>query len=704
MRLLGSLACLSLIAVAGCSSEQVCEPNKVACKVPGQPESQVCNSDGSGWSPAASCTDGNVCTETDQGALCQPFVCRPGETHCMTPGSGAQKVCNQGGSGWDLGQCPGGQLCDNSGQCVAAACVAKTGRCPAPGTNRRDLCPDGTGWKSSDCAPSSICLFSSSTGAASCGTRICNPGEKRCSDDASAVVTCDATGGSWTVVTACSDTQACANNACVASSNKMGDLAIVTTGSTSLGPGLYSLAVVDTDFSGNDSLAFPLTVTGEVLDPKPVPRPIPFPGAPVPSHRPWVCGTPQVLAQLERPDPNAPPSFPPVIRAQAVGDTRTFRVAANSSPVSRTGRLRAIGTYANFWEDQTSGGQGSVISDSVLSDLVKRVDQQVVPRDQAIFGNFTDVDGNGKVDVFFTNLLAGTGMAAYVVPQATLFREYYPNYDYGEVVYAMGPDSQTTSADLAGTIAHEMSHLITLGARLQPYFASGWSSVPSYIDADSYIGEGLAEVAADWSGQVFNSFMVQSAMDPSWLSLSMLTLSQYLTVTEQNYAGYGLGSLALEYLFDQAGAVSVTGIGSLTNSGGPSYIAQVTSRRSGLARIAPTDGRTPDRWYPDLAAAMLASSLTGKLSTAAAANRKWQFAPTSKDTWGGGWNGPTLRWEWTDLPVPAGPVIDPKKWSQRPSTMTRGGMQFLDVVVGPGGAQLRTTRSTVQVVVVRHAS
>jgi hypothetical protein len=240
----------------------------------------------------------------------------------------------------------------------------------------------------------------------------------------------------------------------------------------------------------------------------------------------------------------------------------------------------------------------------------------------------------------------------------------------------MGPDANTTPPALAGILAHELTHLISMGQRLSPYLPTGPNSVPSWFGKDVFIDEGMANLALAWSGQSYGDAFAYLVAQPQEMTLSRLLLDQYPTDPTLDVLCYGMGALAVEYLFDQAGAVSITGPGTLQNLGGIEYLMALTLRPEGLARLAPLDGRAVESWYPDLAGALLVTALPGLVSSTTAKNPAYTWAKTIADPTYGGFDGPTLLWEQTGYGT-EGPILPLTPWSERSSTMKRGGMSFV---------------------------
>lgn len=521
----------------------------------------------------------------------------------------------------------------------------------------------------------------------------CEPAPLTCTEDGRGAVGCDENGQKLEV--ACQEGETCRNGAC------LGPLEIERVTSTApkqLTEGNYAVAVVDTRLE-RTSIVFPAQITGQVGA---VPKNMSLQVQAEPAAHGVACSTPEILGL--RPVVANVAAKPPMFgtRAYKVGDTRGFNYpdrSSGSGTIPRTGRLRAIGQYANFWEDQTDGGSGSVVPDTVMDEVVKRYDGSVYPRLRQLFGDATDVDGNGKIDVFFTNLLPTQSAEAFVVPQVTLRPPGYygGDWDYGEVVYTKGLKAgANAAAELMATVAHETQHLIYFGRRMAPYLASGQQE-PASVHADTYTYEGFAEFATLMAGQA-PSGLVESTLTRALdhVSIANLFLQQTMSDPYDQVAGYGGGATLIQYMFDRAGGANVVAGDKLEDRGGKSIVEQITGGTYGPGRMS-IKGKAIDRWYVDFAGALLASTIPGRLPKDAV----YTFNPTQKDPAYGGPVGALLDQKWTNPALQPGSLVRRKGWSAKPSQMLGGGLGFYEFSVGATPVTLKVTSTTASVLVAK---
>jgi hypothetical protein len=206
-------------------------------------------------------------------------------------------------------------------------------------------------------------------------------------------------------------------------------------------------------------------------------------------------------------------------RALAVGDTlslnanaRDFCAAPGAGDV-RLGRVAAITTKAIVVADTANPAGG--FTDEEFRSIGVTFDTLVDPTDRAAFGDPTDIDGNGRVILFFTravNELTAPGASATtlgffygrdVLPKAAMppaSATPCPGSNAAEMFYLLVPDpggvvngktfSKTQVVTFTnGTVAHEYQHLINTSRRLYV------NSSPNLEEV--WLDEGLAHVAEE---------------------------------------------------------------------------------------------------------------------------------------------------------------------------------------------------------------
>lgn len=237
-----------------------------------------------------------------------------------------------------------------------------------------------------------------------------------------------------------------------------------------------------------------------------------------------------------------------------IGDQERFHVLASvsgSSYNSVTASLRCIGENVTFYVDLTNP---TSISDSDVSELCHHFDDQI-PIERSLFGDESDVNGDGKVTVLITpsvnrlGTLAG-GMITGFFYAADLQSPGGPNATSNgrELIYMVAPDptaqygfglptSFAIKQLIPAVLVHEFQHAINFN---QHVLLRGGSV------EEPWLNEGLSHLAEDLLG-VGNE-------NPSRYQLYLKKPSQYAIVTSSSpgLASRGGIYLFLRYLYEQA--------------------------------------------------------------------------------------------------------------------------------------------------------
>ncbi len=672
----------------GSCRDVVCVPGEDSCSEDGR-TLNTCRKYGTG-STIAACQTDFVC----ENAMCRPVMCEPMQVRCRKDLRAVERCLDRGTAWMDESVCPEDQAC-NEDACAQVVCDASSWTCSDDFRTRWQCNESGTvALAPVACAQNEACFDGD------CMPLICQPGSSACQADFTGLIVCDPTGTLTYPGTTCNLADVCVAGQCVPATSVLREVLTLTgaQGSVPLSPGLYAVAVVDVD-EREATFEFPLTIMGDVGDALPAMQPAASKQVQPtsPAVPPWRCGTPMASRFLPQVRPLARLAAVPLPSNEVVGDTRLFQVMSENEyyPLERTGLLRIQGKYANFWEDTTDGSPGGDLSQATLEDIGDRLDKGVFARDVALFGEPTDVDGNGRIDVLFTSLLPTQSAAAFVWP-VTLFPPGSAPFqtDHGEVIYSMPPGGLYSTAIMAGIIAHETAHLLVIGQRIKPWL-DNLDQMPAWVTGGGvYLGEGLAELGHAWSGQSQAQSTYEALASPWLWSLGALFQDDYYAGDQLSRVHYGLGTLAVGYLFLQAGGVDVTGPSTIEDRGGIPYLSEVVSREHGFPRIAPLDGRLPEEWYTDLAASLLLTSLPNGPGPLAGANPLFKFPSAQRDPWFGGSDGLMLS-------IDGSASVVRQPWSGRPAAMNAGGASFLTVFVA-GEATIAVQRETSSAILVRY--
>jgi hypothetical protein len=169
------------------------------------------------------------------------------------------------------------------------------------------------------------------------------------------------------------------------------------------------------------------------------------------------------------------------------------------------GRVMAVSAGAIVVADSANPPNG--FSSFDYDNFARQFDLLVSPVDTATFGAPTDLDGNGKVVIFFTRAVneetepgASSYVAGYFWPGDLFPRGSCPQSNEGEMFYMLVPDPDGVvngnrfpvsfvRGGTVGTIGHEFQHLINSGRRMYVNDAPDFEQV--------WLDEGLSHIAEE---------------------------------------------------------------------------------------------------------------------------------------------------------------------------------------------------------------
>lgn len=647
-----------------------------------------CLDSGTGW-VATRCESFEICLESK----CQQVICDPDEIRCSPNFKDIEK-CNEFGTKWiSVSTCDGNNACsEESLQCQPIICEAGKFGCSPDYRVQRRCSPSGTGWDIEiECSEKKACHLGS------CYPITCEAGTTFCGKVPSEVMQCNESGTVSELAFTCTEDQSCNGGQCIDAWSPLGELVELgaSSGTVSITPGKYALAVFNLS-SSTGTMTFPLRATGNILTTKSAPT------LPDDDELPWMP-LPKVL-----PVPPLPDVPPKVVTNQApmalpsVGDKRYFHMAGSYGRTVRVeAELRAQEAGFHIWEDTNSSASGTRMTETSLNKMVGLIKSRVLPRVTGLYGQPTDVDGNGRVDFFFTPKLPSDSAAAYVWP-INFYSNIYgmSDYDYGEIVYSLPPTGLYQHDYVASVVAHELSHLVAIGNRIAPWLSNPTNIPDCKIQSELYVEEGLAELGASYTGLNDMYFARFALSRPHMWRLEAFLTNNYYNDYDAGVVHYGLGSIVLAFLMQQSGGLEVDHLGRIIDHGGRTYLQSIISGDCGQTRLnSPSNPRLSfPNWWKDLAGAMLMTTLQapGVLGSRTTPDHL-KFEGATPDPLFDGDNGIPLYGSGTVS------NLKRKNWSDRPTSMLKGGISFLTMQVGDGGAELRVTDNQSGVYIVRIA-
>jgi hypothetical protein len=175
------------------------------------------------------------------------------------------------------------------------------------------------------------------------------------------------------------------------------------------------------------------------------------------------------------------------------------------------------------------------------------------------FGRPSDIDGNGKVVVFATPVVA-SGVAAFVWSGDFFTTASCAASNVREVVYfntdlILGLESTTGNFQALETMAHEMKHVVSLYHRIAASFRIGSAQYhPTWIE------EGTAEIAGEMSSRTAWAANGGPAVG------SRIVRQSWTAITRENYGVAIKLARTVWYLSSQPNGLVVTPTGALDGS------------------------------------------------------------------------------------------------------------------------------------------
>ena len=242
--------------------------------------------------------------------------------------------------------------------------------------------------------------------------------------------------------------------------------------------------------------------------------------------------------------------------AESVGETENFRVLASLSSVTSyvevTGKIRCIGSKVVFYVDTAVSSE--VLADSDVQTLCNEFDT-VAGNEQTIFGETSDVDGDGKLHILMTKQInrlgaLGGGIITGYFYAGDLYTRSNSNSvsNYREVIYTLVPDpsgqygtaiskSFAMSNLLPAVLPHELQHAISYN---QHVFENDGSP------EENWLNEGMSHLAEDIMGY--------GVENPSRYAMYLASPSTYGVVTQgsPNLMERGEAYLFMRFLYEQS--------------------------------------------------------------------------------------------------------------------------------------------------------
>ena len=241
-------------------------------------------------------------------------------------------------------------------------------------------------------------------------------------------------------------------------------------------------------------------------------------------------------------NPNAPLYLTNVAATPTVGSiislNANLQATSCAAKVLRPGRVVSVGTKSIVVVDTLAPAGG--YTDAEMTNFGTTFDTLVFPLDTLNFGAPTDIDGNGRVAIFFTpevnRLTIGAGYVGGLQNSRDLLPlAQCPGSNEGELFYMPVPDPTSSNAGyndktklgntVIATLMHEFQHLINGGRRIYVNNASSFEEV--------WLNEGLSHIAEELIFLRVSGKATRANIDLAALRAGLV--SAYNTYQAQNF-------------------------------------------------------------------------------------------------------------------------------------------------------------------------
>jgi len=281
----------------------------------------------------------------------------------------------------------------------------------------------------------------------------------------------------------------------------------------------------------------------------------------------------------------APPSDPiPTGTAPAVGTKRKLETGGETIDAE----VYAVSKTAVVWADVTAAHPAK-LDKTFVDEFLKDWDDVILPRERAVFGVESDLDGDGRIGLVFTPLTYATAVAYF---SGCDLKELTgcPTGNKGEFLYLTPPDviapPYNTPAAMKEILAHETGHLMHYNRKVIRNSLSDWGD-------SGYMAEGLGALAQDVIGyQAGNLYVTQAGLQQiDSFSLADVFKDRAKYDSKRDGSMRGGAYLFTRWLYDRGGGDLANKDGTIENKGGPTFIRALLDSKDSVATAITTVGK-----------------------------------------------------------------------------------------------------------------
>lgn len=294
---------------------------------------------------------------------------------------------------------------------------------------------------------------------------------------------------------------------------------------------------------------------------------------------------------------------------------------------------------------------------AAVAEVVQVFSGMILPRDQRMFGNPSDVDNNGKIAMLLTSKLNDktNGILGFYT-----FIDVLTNGGPGssteasnecDLIFSVFPSSTVSKPLVHSTLAHELQHLINFNEKNLSKVVSGagqtatWAAIDNNTVAEeSWFNEGFSHFAEDVTGFsdiTSGPFQIVSASSCSTSSPGLFCNAQALnTASLVDDSGYvatkvrAINYLFIRYLFEQAGGATLAGENWSDAGGITALQGMIRSNAAGMGEVAnlfSTYDRNGPRNYRQLWGDFLLALWNDGYHYSVSASARWNYQPVTLD-------------------------------------------------------------------------
>lgn len=248
------------------------------------------------------------------------------------------------------------------------------------------------------------------------------------------------------------------------------------------------------------------------------------------------------------------------VTAPSVGSEQTFKVLNSFSSTDSydtvTATLRVQTDYFNLYVDNRNADS---MTDEDLNDIASQF-VGVIPLERDMFGNESDINGDGRFDVLLTQTVNSLGGGSGMVTGFFYAIDLYPAATYEvsnekEVYFTFVPDpngeyGSAVSKAFAmtniypGVLAHEYQHMISFNMHANENSGSA---------EEGWLNEGLSHLAEDIYSANDSGYMEETGLEnPARVSTFLANINNTCFTCGTSLRQRGGSYLFVRYLYEQS--------------------------------------------------------------------------------------------------------------------------------------------------------